>query len=90
VPDTRPQSQLQPHEATLLHLDCRKARARLGWRSVWDARTTFERTAHWYRRHHEHGDVCSHDDLHRYIADARAAGIAWAVPITVPREAADA
>jgi CDP-glucose 4,6-dehydratase len=86
VPDTR----AQPHEATSLHLDCRKARARLGWRPVWDARTTFERTAQWYRRHHEHGDLRSHDDLHRYVADARAAGLAWAAPVAVPREAAAA
>ena len=28
----------------LLHLDCRKARERLGWRPVWNAATTFERT----------------------------------------------
>jgi CDP-glucose 4,6-dehydratase len=86
VPDSRP----QPHEATLLHLDCRKARVRLGWRPVWDARTTFERTAQWYRCHHEHGVVRSHDDLHRYIADARGAGMAWAAPVAVSREAAAA
>ena len=33
---------LQPHEAALLHLDCRKSRTRLGWRPVWDSATTFE------------------------------------------------
>jgi CDP-glucose 4,6-dehydratase len=79
VADTRP----QPHEAALLHLDCRKARSRLGWRPVWDASTTFERTARWYRGHYESGGLHSHDDLHQYIADARGAGLAWAAPVTV-------
>lgn len=90
VPDTRAPSQGQPHEATLLHLDCRKARTRLGWRPVWDARTTFERTAQWYRAQHERGEVWSLQDLHRYIADARDAGMAWAAPVAVPREIAAA
>ncbi|MEP7301210.1 MAG: CDP-glucose 4,6-dehydratase [Caldimonas sp.] len=69
---------LQPHEAGLLHLDCTKARERLGWRPVWDAATTFERTATWYRRQHETGELASREDLGRYVADARRAGLAWA------------
>ena len=69
----------QPHEAGLLHLDCRKARERLGWRPVWDAATTFERTASWYRRQHERREVESRLDLERYVADARRAGLPWAV-----------
>ena len=69
----------QPHEAGLLHLDCRKAKARLGWRPVWDAATTFERTASWYRRQHERGELASHADIERYVADARRAGLPWAV-----------
>jgi CDP-glucose 4,6-dehydratase len=68
----------QPHEAGLLHLDCTKARERLGWRPVWDAATTFERTATWYRRQHREGAVTSHADLERYVADARRAGLEWA------------
>ena len=71
--DTRP----QPREATRLHLDCRKARARLGWRPVWDSPTTFERTAHWYRAQHEQGELRSRDDLGRYVAHARCVGMAW-------------
>ena len=69
----------QPHESGLLHLDCRKARDRLGWRPVWDAATTFERTASWYRRQHERGEIESRADLERYVADARRAGLPWAV-----------
>ncbi|MEO5882765.1 MAG: CDP-glucose 4,6-dehydratase [Caldimonas sp.] len=68
----------QPHEAGLLHLDCTKARERLGWRSVWDAATTLERTAAWYRRHHQQGEVGSRADIERYVADARRAGLSWA------------
>jgi CDP-glucose 4,6-dehydratase len=69
----------QPHEAGLLHLDCSKARQRLGWRPVWDMATTFERTASWYRRQHERGELESRADIERYVADARRAGLPWAV-----------
>ncbi len=68
----------QPHEAGLLALDCAKARQRLGWRPVWDAALTLERTAAWYRRQHESGELGSRDDIERYVADARRAGVAWA------------
>lgn len=74
--DTRP----QPHEAALLHLDCDKARSRLGWQPVWDAATTLARTARWYRGFHEAGTLASHDDLRQYVLDARHAGLAWATP----------
>ena len=67
-----------PHEAALLHLDCTRAREQLGWRPVWDRATTLARTAHWYRAQHERGELRSADDLARYVADARAAGLAWA------------
>ena len=66
------------HESGLLHLDCGKARERLGWRPVWNATTTFERTVAWYRRQHEQGAVDSRADLDRYVADARRAGLPWA------------
>jgi len=70
----------QPHEAALLHLDCRKAHEQLGWQPVWDAATMLERTAHWYRAWHEQRVVASRDDLQQYRADARRAGLAWAQP----------
>lgn len=66
------------HEAGLLHLDCSKAHSQLGWRPVWHAGTAFRRTARWYRSHHEHGVIDSHADLRDYVADARAARLAWA------------
>jgi CDP-glucose 4,6-dehydratase len=68
----------QPHEAALLHLDCTKARTALGWRPVWHASTAFRRTAEWYRLHHEHGVLRSRADLNDFVAEARAARLAWA------------
>ena len=68
----------QPHEASLLHLDCRKAKERLGWRPVWDAATTFERSVAWYRRQQQSGELGSRGDIERYVADARRAGLPWA------------
>jgi len=67
-----------PHEAALLHLDCRLAEVELGWRPVWDAKTTLARTARWYRAHQEGGRVYSEDDLQAYVADARRAALPWA------------
>ncbi len=66
-----------PHEAALLHLDCARARDRLQWRPVWTRATALARTARWYRAHHDRADVLSADDLSFYVADARAAGLAW-------------
>lgn len=76
--DIELESATQPHEATQLHLDCSKARERLAWRTVWPADVTLARTARWYRRHHEAGEVGSAFDLHQYVADARQARLAWA------------
>ena len=68
----------QPHEAGRLHLDAGKAKERLGWRPVWDAEQAIERAASWYRCQHEAGYLQSQDDLARYVADARLAGLGWA------------
>ncbi len=73
-PDESP----QPHEAPWLALDCSKAHAQLGWRPAWDIDTALARTAQWYRRLHQHGEVCSGDDLRCYLQDAKALGLAWA------------
>jgi len=67
------------HEAAVLQLDCRKAHCRLGWRPVWNTDITLERTARWYRRQHEVGEIESRADIDRYVADAHAAGLVWAV-----------
>lgn len=67
-----------PHEATLLSLDCTKAREELSWWPVWDAGMTIERTVRWYRGYAADGVARSSDDLRRYVADASSAGLPWA------------
>jgi CDP-glucose 4,6-dehydratase len=67
-----------PHEAATLRLDCSKAAESLGWRPVWSAATTIERTVAWYRGFHRHGEVTSANDLATYLEDARAGGLPWA------------
>lgn len=67
-----------PHEAALLALDCRKAARELGWRPVWDASTTLDRTIGWYQALHRDGELLSTGDLRAYVQAARDAGLAWA------------
>lgn len=66
-----------PHEAALLALDCRKAERELGWQPVWNADTTLQRTAQWYRAFLDDGSVLSREDLAAYVVDARHAGLEW-------------
>ena len=67
-----------PHEASLLRLNWDKAATQLAWRPVWGIDTTLARTAAWYRRFHESGQVGTTDDLSAYVDDARRSGLAWA------------
>jgi CDP-glucose 4,6-dehydratase len=39
----------QPHEASLLKLDCSKAHAQLGWAPKWDLETTIQNIVSWQR-----------------------------------------
>jgi CDP-glucose 4,6-dehydratase len=67
-----------PHESNILLLDSSRAADALGWRPVWDAHRTVERTMRWYRRYYENGEVSSGDDLAAYIEDAVNGGLPWA------------
>jgi CDP-glucose 4,6-dehydratase len=67
------------HEATLLKLDCSKARARLGWMPVWDSSTMILKTAQWYRDFYQSGSVLSQEQLNEYISDATQQNMSWAV-----------
>ena len=67
-----------PHEAALLSLDCRKAARELGWRPVWNASTTLDRTIGWYQAMDRGGELPSAGDLRTYVEAARGAGLAWA------------
>lgn len=67
------------HEANWLKLDCSKARARLGWRWVWDVHRTLEQTARWYRSFQEGESalgLCARQ-IELYQADACASGLPW-------------
>jgi CDP-glucose 4,6-dehydratase len=67
-----------PHEAALLALDCSKAGRELGWRPVWNADTTLQRSAQWYQAFAADQSIRSRDDLAAYVADARRAALEWA------------
>jgi CDP-glucose 4,6-dehydratase len=66
------------HEANMLKLDCSKARALLGWESVWNHETVFEKTVKWYRTYYEKGVLLTENDLENYVVDAKNKGLAWA------------
>ena len=66
------------HEAKLLSLDSTKARQELGWKSVWNADTTFAKTVGWYKEFYTHKKVVSKKDLESYIRDAKKIGVRWA------------
>ncbi len=67
-----------PHEANMLRLDSSKARAGLHWAPVWDATTTVEKTALWYRAFLERKHVESQADLRCYIENAKHKNMVWA------------
>ena len=67
-----------PHEAAILRLNCDKAARELAWRPVWSIDAALARTADWYRRFDESGQVGSAGDLAAYIDDARRLGLEWA------------
>jgi CDP-glucose 4,6-dehydratase len=65
------------HEANMLKLDCSKARTLLGWESVWESETTFEKTVKWYRSYYEKSELLTANDLESYVADAKSKGLSW-------------
>jgi CDP-glucose 4,6-dehydratase len=64
-------------EATLLHLNCDKARARLGWAPRWDFARTMHETVSWYRRVHdgERAADVTRAQASAYLADAMHPGL---------------
>lgn len=67
-----------PHEATVLRLNCEKAKQKLGWQPAWDIDKTLAKTAAWYRAFQQSGHIASKGDLALYCEDARRLGQAWA------------
>ena len=60
----------QPHETTLLMLDCEKAKTQLNWKPVWNLQQTVEKTVQWYREYYEHGTISTRRQLEDYLKDA--------------------
>ena len=75
----RQTSEEQPHEATLLYLDCAKARAGLGWQPVWGLEQALKYTADWYRQHQEQNVVLTECQLSNYINDSCSLGVNWII-----------
>jgi len=67
----------QPHETTLLTLDCEKAKTRLNWRPIWNLQETIDFTIHWYQQFYEADQVMTFQQLERFIEDARKCGAVW-------------
>ena len=74
----RQTNSVQPHEATLLHLDSGKARAELGWQTAWSLDETLAATAEWYQMNDANGLPPSRAQLDQYVSAASAASLAWA------------
>jgi CDP-glucose 4,6-dehydratase len=70
--------QEKPHEASLLKLDCSKARSQLGWRPIWDRSKTFLETVAWYREYYNSGRCLSMSQMEEYVKDAEQKQVAWA------------
>ena len=62
-----------PHEASLLHLNCDKARFELGWKASWDFEKTVAETVLWYRQVMDGTDVrqLGRGQIARYSEDAQ-------------------
>ena len=70
--------EIQPHEASLLHLDSTKARTLLDWHPVWGLEEGLTHTADWYRTFLDKGEVISRQQLANYLAKAETENIGWA------------
>jgi len=58
-----------PHEAQYLRLDCSKARQKLGWRPVWNARTAVQRTVQWHLAVHTPQNHAATEACRQQLAD---------------------
>jgi len=67
------------HEANLLKLDCSKANNLLGWQSVWNSDSTFEKTITWYKSFYKDKHILTQENLKSYIAAATTKKLNWAI-----------
>ncbi|NCD42171.1 MAG: CDP-glucose 4,6-dehydratase [Bacteroidia bacterium] len=64
------------HEATLLMLDCTKAKELLKWNPVWNNQV-FSKTAEWYKEYYTNSKLLSLEQLDEYITDAKKCNSIW-------------
>jgi len=67
----------QPHETTLLRLDCGKAKKRLNWQPIWDLQKTIDYTIRWYQQFYEKDQIATFPQLERFFEDAKKCGAVW-------------
>ena len=67
----------QPHETTLLMLDCEKAKTRLSWKPAWNLQETIDFTIRWYQEFYEANQLATFRQLERFFEDAENCGAVW-------------
>jgi CDP-glucose 4,6-dehydratase len=72
-----PNLENQPHEDSLLRLNCSKANQKLNWFPVWDISQSIEKTINWYRKYHLENFVHTENDLEKYIEEAKIKNSCW-------------
>jgi len=70
----------QPHETTLLMLDCEKAKTRLNWKPIWNFRETIDFTIRWYQQYYEENQIDTFQQLERFLEDAKKMGRSGSKP----------
>ena len=78
--DWKLDTEVQLHEAHLLHLDSSKARRILHWMPVWGMDECLSATVSWYRSHLEGKPLATRAQLAAYCDAARKAGASWMSP----------
>ena len=65
-----------PHEAKILHLSSEKARAELGWETLWSFERTSAETVAWYRAVHAGHSAAetARNQIHAYMAERTRIG----------------
>jgi CDP-glucose 4,6-dehydratase len=81
--DVSAQHRDRAHEATTLQLDCTKATAQLGWRSILSVREAVVGAVEWYRGcyfdSHFDGRAFTLRQIEAYVDLARSRGLPWAI-----------
>jgi len=67
----------QPHETTLLMLDCEKAKTLLNWKPIWNFQETIDFTIRWYQQFYEANQIMTFQQLERFFEDAQKQGASW-------------